>query len=457
MSIPSNFMNNSVEHQIESRLISVSHVYSTLSPQIFLRHARGLERFYWADRNNQKVMAGFGIAVELMAWGENRFEDIQTQAQELFHHAMIVSNAGEVGPRLFGGFAFRDDFVPDNTWAVFPPANFILPHYQLTQIGDRMWLTINAILSEGDDEDDARQSLQDALDARYEALCATDLALNNNNPSTSINYPMPYKVWEKKIVDATQLIHTSELEKVVLSRVCEIQFKNPIEVENALNYLDRHYADCYRFLFEPRAHHAFFGATPELLANVHDKHLNTMGLAGSVQRGKTLDEDEAFADQLLNDSKERHEHALVVDAIKNRLSPLTKTLDVPTTPIIYKLNNIQHLHTPIHGVLDENLGILAIVETLHPTPALGGTPRHLANDVIRESESVPRGWYAAPIGWIDHELNGEFGVAIRSAVCQDRRIWLYAGAGIVGESIPQKEWDETGLKFRPILHAMGIE
>jgi menaquinone-specific isochorismate synthase len=129
---------------------------------------------------------------------------------------------------------------------------------------------------------------------------------------------------------------------------------------------------------------------------------------------------------------------------------------MPESPCIYRLSNIQHLYTPIEGQLKQETGILPLVETLHPTPALGGTPRHLAMEFIRQAEPVPRGWYAAPIGWIDCHLDGEFGVAIRSAVCQDRRVWLYAGGGIVADSIPRKEWDETALKFKPMLNALGI-
>jgi menaquinone-specific isochorismate synthase len=97
-----------------------------------------------------------------------------------------------------------------------------------------------------------------------------------------------------------------------------------------------------------------------------------------------------------------------------------------------------------------------VIAALHPTPALGGSPRELAMQLIGEYEPVPRGWYAAPVGWIDRNLNGQFGVAIRSAVAQEKRVWLYAGAGIVAESEPQKEWDETALKFKPMLNALGI-
>ncbi len=100
--------------------------------------------------------------------------------------------------------------------------------------------------------------------------------------------------------------------------------------------------------------------------------------------------------------------------------------------------------------------MLTLVEAQHPTPALGGSTRDLALDFIRHAEPVPRGWYAGPIGWIDANMDGEFGVGIRSAVAQDRRVWLYAGAGIVAESDPQKEWLETALKFQPMFSALGL-
>jgi isochorismate synthase len=229
-----------------------------------------------------------------------------------------------------------------------------------------------------------------------------------------------------------------------------------VDLVGALTYLQRRYAECYTFLFEPQPHHAFFGATPELLIATQGKHFTTMGLAGSAKRGATPEEDARLADALLNSAKDRYEHALVVAAVQQRLEPLAEALDIPDTPSVYTLSNIHHLYTPIHGTLQEANGVLPLVETLHPTPALGGAPRELALAFISAAETVTRGWYAAPVGWIDHKLDGAFGVAIRSAIAQRQRAWLYAGAGIVAESEAQKEWEETGWKFRPIQEALGV-
>ena len=146
---------------------------------------------------------------------------------------------------------------------------------------------------------------------------------------------------------------------------------------------------------------------------------------------------------------------MVIDGIQSRLAPLAESIDTGKTGIM-TLSNIQHIHTPISAELKRDDGIIPLVEALHPTPALGGDPRDIAMEAIGQYEPVPRGWYAAPVGWIDRNMNGQFGVAIRSAIAQDKRVWLYSGAGIVADSVPQKEWDETALKFVPMLNALGI-
>jgi menaquinone-specific isochorismate synthase len=442
------------------RLISLTLPCPGLSWPGLLGKARGRERFYWENRRDQFALAGIGLAAELVAWGPDRFDSIRRQAERLFAGAVIEDEEQPMaGPHLFGGFAFQDDFVPDNTWTVYAPAYFVLPHYQLTQIDSDAWLTINVHILPEDDPDEIIPQLREALVRRAEELLTEQGEQGSvlAPEPVDVHYPMPYSAWEAGIKAATDAIATSDLQKVVLSRVAEIRFAENVPVDGALHYLSETYADCYRFLFEPRPYHAFFGATPELLVRVEGCQLTTMGLAGSIRRGGTAAEDAALEQQLLHDPKERHEHALVVQALRERLSAMTTHLDMPEVPGILKLSNIQHLHTPVNGILTQKTGVLPLVEALHPTPALGGKPRDLAMAFIRKAEPVPRGWYGAPIGWLDAKLDGMFGVAIRSAVSQDKRVWLYAGAGIVADSVPEKEWDETALKFRPMLAALGIK
>ena len=440
------------------RLISTSLPCDGVSLTAFLQQASGQARFYWESNRDHVAFAGFGPALELIAYGSGRFGQIQQQAHELFDSAVVLEEREELAaPRLFGGFSFRDDFIPDNTWSDFTPAHFVLPHYQLVSIDGAMWMTINAQIPLDEDPYLLLPELKQALQTRIDLLREQDArySFEPMHP-TDLRYPMSFEDWRGIIENATARMRQGELNKVVLSRMAELRFAERVNVDAALRYLADHYAECYRFLFEPRPYHAFYGATPELLAGVNGDQLHTMALAGSIGRGKDARQDAALAAELMASRKDRYEHQLVIDRMVERLQPIVDQLELGETGI-YALSNIQHIHTPFVGRLRQPAGILPVVEALHPTPALGGDPRDVAMKIISESEPVPRGWFGAPVGWVDRKLDGQFGVAIRSAVAQDHRVWLYAGAGIVADSEAQKEWDETALKFRPMLNALGIQ
>lgn len=343
--------------------------------------------------------------------------------------------------------------MPDNTWSVFNPAEFLLPHYQYAQAGDRACLTINALLGPGEDPDEALRGLAEAL-RLYLAAAPAPVAAPIG--PTHLRYPMTAAQWAEIIGRAVAAIRAGALDKVVLARVCEVWADAAIDATAPLAALDAGYGDSHRFLFEPRPGHAFLGATPELLVSKSGRAVATMALAGSVARGDAPAADDALATQLLASVKDCQEHEYVVAAIRTQLAEATDTLDVPAAPAILRLRNIQHLHTPIRGQLRRpDDSILRLVRRLHPTPAMGGVPRERALAFLRDAEPFPRGWYAAPIGWFDGALDGVFAVGIRSAVTQHARAWLYAGAGIVAQSAAEREWAETALKFRPMLGALG--
>jgi menaquinone-specific isochorismate synthase len=439
------------------RLISTHIPCPNMTLSKFLLAARGQQRFYWESSRDNVAFAASGTSLELMAWGKDRFETIRHHAVELFADVLILDEQESLAsPRLFGGFSFRDDFVPDVAWSDFTPAHFVLPHYQLVRVDEQYWLTINAHVPYGESPIGFLPDLREALEAK-----AAELQSNSSDPSpamkhSELSYPMQYETWQTNIVEATNRMKAGELKKVVLSRVAEVRFDDNVTIDHALDFLAKKYPETYRFLFEPRPYHAFYGATPELLASVKRNEIKTMALAGSIPRGKTPEQDKAYAQELFNSKKDRYEHQLVIDGILTRLEPLTKAIEVGETGII-ALSNIQHIQTAISATMREANGIIPIVEALHPTPALGGSPREIAIKLIGEYEPVPRGWYAAPVGWIDSNMDGQFGVAIRSAVAQAKRVWLYSGAGIVADSDPQKEWDETAWKFTPMLNALGIQ
>ncbi len=440
-----------------ARLISYSRAVPEISLLDFLRMAPpDAQRVYWAHQDHPIQFAGYGVAAEVYADGPARFETVQREAATLFEGAIVEGHEPGIAPRLFGGFAFRDDHQPDGIWDAFPAAYFLLPRYLLTRIGGRAWLTVNTCVMPGDEADVSRE-----LAWMIQRLSHTTPRLHSEYARTwmqspTLTYPLERPFWRQQVDQVTNRIRSGELKKAVLARTSDLTYDDPVDPLYAMERLATRYAQAYRFLVEPRAGSAFFGATPELLIATQGAKFHTAALAGSIKRGSSPDEDAAFAQQLLDTPKERHEHALVVDALREMLTPFSDTLHANDTPGIYTLSNIQHLYTPFSGTLRPGAYILDLVAALHPTPALGGTPRGTALKVIASAEPATRGWYAAPVGWFDAEGSGTFAVAIRSAVSRGRTARLYAGAGIVADSDPDREWDETQLKFRPMLEALGL-
>lgn len=167
------------------------------------------------------------------------------------------------------------------------------------------------------------------------------------------------------------------------------------------------------------------------------------------------EDDEMLAWQLLNDEKNREEHDYVVQMIKQSVAPYVESFDIPDAPVIYPLKSLQHLFTPVTATLKSDATILDLVKQLHPTPALGGEPRDKALQFIDEKEPFDRGWYAGPIGWLDANFDGEFAVAIRSGLITENQATLFAGCGVVKDSDPRAEYEETRIKFTPMLDALG--
>ena len=226
----------------------------------FLSLARGGPRFAFEHQSSDFAFAGAGITAELVAWSD-RFQAIESQARALFAGAVIDADGPQQRePRLFGGFAFQNDFVPDNTWTIWSPAWFVLPHYQFSQSDDGAWLTLNVQIPSDEDPAETLAELRAALRARCKDLQRDGLAQVDTTPPRllSLEYPMTRSTWERIIATATQRIRDTALEKVVLSRVAEMRFSDAPDVNQALDTLRESFPDCWRFLFEPRFRPRFF-------------------------------------------------------------------------------------------------------------------------------------------------------------------------------------------------------
>jgi isochorismate synthase len=247
---------------------------------------------------------------------------------------------------------------------------------------------------------------------------------------------------------------TLELEKVVLARECLVEAAAPFDPVPVLDRLRAAYPSCFVFAVT-RGERCFLGATPEQLVRLREGAVQAMSLAGSIARGATPEEDERLGEQLLSSAKDRAEHAVVVRAMSEGLAGACTAVAVPAEPVLLKVRNVQHLRTTVNGHARSGTTILDLVERLHPTPAVGGYPRKQALQLIREREGLDRGWYAGPLGWVNARGDGEFAVALRSALLHGAQARVFAGCGIVGDSDPAAEYAESCLKLRPLLTALA--
>ncbi|TDQ53403.1 isochorismate synthase [Actinorugispora endophytica] len=255
--------------------------------------------------------------------------------------------------------------------------------------------------------------------------------------------------WTGAVAAAVDRIRAGDLAKVVLARDAVAEAPGPIDIRTPLARLARDYPDCYTYSVA-----GLTGATPELLLRRAGERMESLVLAGTRPRGGTPEEDAALAATLLASVKDTEEHAYATESLRAALGPLCGELVLPERPELLRLANVQHLASPVRATLRPGVSTLDAVAALHPTAAVGGTPTPLAMDVIGELEGMRRGRYAGPVGWMDADGNGEWGIALRCAQIDGARARLFAGCGIVAGSDPEAELAESESKFGAMRAAL---
>ncbi|WP_411138614.1 isochorismate synthase [Streptomyces sp. C10] len=258
------------------------------------------------------------------------------------------------------------------------------------------------------------------------------------------------------VAAAVTRMQAGEFDKVVLARTLELTAQREPDLTAMLRRLARRDPAGYTFAVPSGAGRTLIGASPELLVARRNGRLVGNPLAGSAPRSADLAEDVRRAAALLESAKDLHEHAVVVDAVREALAPYSTGLEVPARPTLVRTAAMWHLSTTVTGELaDPAVSALELASALHPTPAVCGTPTDVARTVIAESEPFDRGPYTGMVGWQDADGNGEWVVTIRCAEAEGHTLRLFAGAGVVAASSPQAETAETGAKFRTFLSAVG--
>ncbi|WP_342558729.1 isochorismate synthase [Metasolibacillus sp. FSL K6-0083] len=408
------------------------------------------QRYFWQNREKTLTLVGLGHAHII----ENnlsmmRFDEVEKQWKQLTKN--IVTEE-ELQPILFGGFTFDPENKTTGEWSAFPESYFTVATFQLMIRGDKAYVSIH-LITDGDNAAPHFDELRKQRDILIHAAQVKEVKTYAKPQITS--YSEPHKeAYLQSIDEVTAKIKAQEADKVVIARSLALQFEEAVSSPQILSHVVNEQPESYLFGIE-RTDMLFFGASPERLVKVENGRAYSSCIAGSIKRGTTAEEDEALGQSLLQDSKNRGEHHYVVEMITETFEKNCTTVKVPQQPKLLKIRDIQHLYTPVEGQLAEGATILQLVKDLHPTPALGGVPRADSMQIIRAFEPMNRGLYAAPIGWLDADGNGEFAVAIRSAALLGNAAYLYAGGGIVADSEAQSEYEETLVKFRPMLRALG--
>jgi isochorismate synthase len=421
------------------------------SAVVFASRAAGEDWFCFEqpDRDGS-ALAALGTVTRLQAGGANRFERVAAAWRELTAGAVADAPDGPPGAGLvaLGGFAFAPDGGHAPHWAGFASADLVVPEVALARRGDDVRLTLAALAA----PDDVPEELASRLAARAAALRLEPLPLLDPAPvgRFRVDSVAPPEHYEGAVARAVERIRAGALEKIVLAREVTVQAPSAHDAAAVFGVLRAGFASCYVFC-AGRGDAAFVAASPELLIRRDGHRAQTVALAGSTRRSADPAVDDHLGEQLLRSDKDREEQAIVVRRIARALRPYAVWVAAPDEPTLIKVANIQHLATPIRAQLTNPLSAIELAGLLHPTPAVGGEPHAKAAPMIPALEGLDRGWYAGAVGWTDANDDGEFCVALRCALLRGTEARLYAGVGVVRDSDPAAELNETEIKLGALL------
>jgi isochorismate synthase len=415
---------------------------------------RADDRFFcWEEPSRAGFAIGaIGAAHEIVSRGADRVADL-VRDSTAFAAGRLAEEPPSLppgfGPLWVGGMAFRPDGGSGPQWASLPPALLVLPELLLSRHEGECAITVCAAAG------GSRSSEEIVASARSRLAGLRTLGLPPLEPhprgGIAVEGARPPAHYERAVAEAVETIRSGAARKLVLAREVRVDAPSAHSAPALFGTLRALFDSCFCFCCgTPEA--AFIGASPELLVRRDGAGAAAVALAGSARRSADPAVDDHLGEQLLHSAKDREEHEIVARRIERRLDPYSVWVEAAPDPVVIKVANIQHLATPIRAQLKESHSVLELAGRLHPTPAVGAEPGGEGGmRMIAALESLDRGWYAGPVGWMDMAEDGEFCVALRSALLRDRRAHLFAGAGIVADSDPATELAETEVKLDALL------
>jgi menaquinone-specific isochorismate synthase len=381
----------------------------------------------WVRRGDGVV--GWGRAAGLQVAGSNRFADAQQWWNRLTAAAVVRDEVDVPGSGLvaFGSFAFT----------ATNRSVLVVPEVVVGRRGQTTWVTTISPASS--------LAAPPQLERREPESAGEVTFADGARSGTE---------WTAMVADAVRRIGSGVVEKVVLARDLVALAERPIDLRRPLHRLAAAYPGCWTFAVD-----GLIGATPELLVRREKGLITSRVLAGTIRRTGDDDHDLALAASLARSSKDLEEHEFAVRSVAEALKPNCQSMLVPETPFVLHLPNVMHLATDVTGVAANGASALGLAAALHPSAAVCGTPTPVARELIAELEGMQRGRYAGPVGWMDGNGDGEWGIALRCGQADPddpARMRLFAGCGIVAGSDPIAELAESNAKLVPMRDALGV-
>jgi menaquinone-specific isochorismate synthase len=370
-------------------------------------------------------LVGWGAYATTKVSGANRFSDARTwwhQQLEKFSVSDSVHASG-TGPILFTSFSFDES----------EESELVIPEVVVGMRNGSSWITWIG--------DKAQPKLAQS------AQVLEDTEYNWGDGSLSPSE------WQIRVAKAIKEIEERNLEKVVLARDLKVHSHRAIDPRKILRNLSAEYPSTWIFAVA-----GLIGATPELLLRLSRGMVTSRVLAGTISKTGDDEKDLALAASLARSSKDLEEHEYAVRSVADALDPFCTSTNVPESPFVLHLANVMHLATDVTGALIESkksVDAFTILEKLHPSAAVCGTPTEIAAKLIKDIEGMSRGRYAGPVGWLDARGDGEIGIALRCGQIVENELRIFAGCGIVAGSNPEKELSESNAKFAPMRSALS--
>ena len=433
----------------QQKIIKIKVAIDAIDPLMWLSQQKWEQKIYWSDRQGKFSIAGLGVTDLVKG---NKFICYQALFTRLRKH--LSTSYSQV--RYYGGISFINKQINTSPWQEFGNYRFLVPKFEVYTDESGTYFACNILPNcETSYNVQLSQILIELNKIVFEPIDSQKLM-----PQCVSRLDIPNKLrWYRNIKSALASFDKGETAKIVLARQSNFNFLDPWQPENLLSLLQENNHQVFHFFFQPNPGKAFLGITPERLYYRQERLIKTEAIAGTRGRGKSTQEDQQLANDLLTSAKDMREHKLVVHSLNDALNQLCNFVEVSAKPNLLQLHQVQHLHTSCYGFLQEEVGDGEIIQQLHPTPAVGGYPKQQALEAIEAIEPFERGWYAAPVGWVGHD-SAEFAVAIRSGLIVENKLTLFAGAGIVPGSQPESEWEELENKirnFRNIFDFVGKE